>query len=76
MRNEVMTIAYDYLINDGDLDTFAVLDYLGTQGIEPMEQEVEAIALMVDDILTELSLVRSIKLLWDVKRYNRLVYGD
>lgn len=73
--NKTVQMAYDYLMGEGEIDLFAVLDYLNSQGVYPSCAEKDEIALMVDSILTELDLVRSLKLLWDTKRYNRLVYG-
>lgn len=67
--------AYDYLMDENPIDLHQTLEYLNSQNVSASESEVMAIAEMIDDIRTELYMVRSLKLMWDVKRFNRLAYG-
>lgn len=75
MRKQVLTMAYDYLMSGGDVDLFSVIKHLQANSINPNQSEIDDISLTVDLINIELNMVRSLKLPWDTRRYNRLAYG-
>ena len=72
---KVLDMARAYLMDDNEIDFYGVLRYLESIGIIPTESEADAIYNMVSDILMEIDLVRSLKLKYDMRKINRLLYG-